>query len=227
VLTDRRPRYDDEGMTLVELVIGMALLSMVLAMAGGFLVTAQNQENFVSQATRQQADARLALERVSRNVREATYPEGYGVYNSSVFAGADKYELTFHTDVDRDGQADRVRYWLDTTTGELRRSVVAPNCAVTCAYTGPARTDLVLGNVRNHEGGRCSRPATTTAPLFRFWKGNPKGGGVEILTPAALTDQLVDINFVQITVQIDQNPDRPPACQSITTNINVRNWRGS
>lgn len=231
-MLSRRPQQhedSDAGMTLIELMIVTALLSVVIVATMGFLVSSQRSERTVREATRQQAEARVALDALTRTARGATYPQGYTYNDSSIVAAADKFEVSYYSDIDGDGLVDKVRYYLDTSSGELRLESFAPNCSASpCTYPStPTRTRVVVDNVRNADMSSCGQPAGSQAPVFRFYKAQRGTGTLtEIATPTAIYDQLVDISFFKVNLALDITPGRSPVCQDVTTSVNIRNWRG-
>jgi type II secretory pathway pseudopilin PulG len=207
-----------------------ALLGILIVAATGFLVTAQRNEKIVNDASQQQQNARNALEQLARSAREAQYPQGYNYSNSVIISSADKFEVSFFTDVDDDGTVDKVRYVMSTGSTDLNQEVYAPDCSASpCEYPDtPTRTKPVITEVRNRDLGDCGQAAGSTAPLFRFYKADRGTGNlVEIATPTAVLDQLVDISYFEVNVFHDITPGRSPVCQNVKTSVNLRNWRGS
>ena len=67
---DRRAcRRDDDGVTLVELLISMAIFSLIIAMTYSVLITIQRQTKDTTARADTVADARLALQQIDRQVR--------------------------------------------------------------------------------------------------------------------------------------------------------------
>jgi prepilin-type N-terminal cleavage/methylation domain-containing protein len=230
----RRPRArwlrlaSQAGMTLTELMVTLSLLGIVLVPAFTFLFSAQRGQRTASEAVQQQQDARIGLEQFSRSLREGTFPQGYDYTESSIFYSALDYDVTFYSDVDNDGIAEQIHYWLDTTTQQVMRTEVNPDCTQDpCTYLtqngATATTGTVLSNVRNNDLSACSGQSGST-PLFSY---STITGGIPtpVPTPGGNVDALVDINYVKMTVVVDVTPGKSPTCQTITTTVSLRNWR--
>jgi type II secretory pathway pseudopilin PulG len=217
----------DAGITLIEIIITMSLLSLVIAPATLLLLSHQRTEIGVSDATRQIADARIAIERISRAVREAGYPAGLNYSNSEIVTGAEDYDFTVYTDVDGDGFNDKVRYHLDTSQAALLRDVTVPvNTSGVYSYTDPAATTTtsrLVDSVRNANPGTCG----VAQPVFTYWTADRGTGALtQITNPGLDIGSLVQINYVKITLLLDIKPNRSPTCQVLGTSISLRNWRG-
>jgi hypothetical protein len=235
-------RDDDEaGITLLEVTITMALLSLVTVPAAMWLTTMQRSDLFVRDASRQLADSRLAVEAMSRTMRRATYAYGHSYNDSSIFHSAGDYNVTFYVDTNNDGIADKVSYDYDDATRSIRKTTTVPACAIdaatgrlACDYaTGTVTKAVVVANVRNYDPGGCS--AMTKSPVFSYYKvdrgtGQPTrlASSVGALTPGATDmNDLVDIAYVQFQVIVDVSPGRGPNCNELKTAVQLRNWRGT
>lgn len=72
VVTRRtRARGRDAGVTVMELVVGMAVAMIAFAMLASVLITAQRQEKLTTETARSFDEVRLALARVTNEIREA------------------------------------------------------------------------------------------------------------------------------------------------------------
>ena len=110
------------GFTLAELLVGLAVIGLVLAGLLSFLI--QVQQSYLAGAGRVEAqqNARLALERMAREIRAAGYnPRGAGF---SAIVNQTETSLTLQNDWNGDGiiggRAEVVAYLLRGTT--LRRN---------------------------------------------------------------------------------------------------------
>jgi Tfp pilus assembly protein PilW len=219
----------ERGTTLTELAVVVALLGVVLAPAYMFLTTSQSNQRLVDESVQQQQNARVALEIFSRSIREATYPEGYDYSQSSLFGSAAYTDVSFYSDFGNDGTIDRIRYFLDDANSRVERTVTVPDCSgTTCSYgvTATSSTSTVVENVRNADLSACSG-GTGSQKLFQYYSVNRSSGAPsEITSSVGVLYNLVDINYVKMTVVVDITPGKSPTCQSIDTAVSLRNWRG-
>ena len=92
--------------------------------------------------------------------------------SSVVFVYAANNEVTFYTDIDDDNVTEKVRYWLDTSTSQFKRTVTEPDCGVNpCDYTSASAsssTVVLVPNVRNTDPAACSLGGARD--LFTFYR---------------------------------------------------------
>jgi len=69
LLNRRSRRLDDEGVTLVELLISMTIFSIVIALTYSVLITIQRQTKDTTARADTVGDARVALQQIDRQVR--------------------------------------------------------------------------------------------------------------------------------------------------------------
>jgi prepilin-type N-terminal cleavage/methylation domain-containing protein len=86
-MTDRTITNDDRGFTLVELLISMALLSVVVTIVGGIIVSSLQADRTIREVTTSTTDGQLVMNAIEQTVRNSTavsvVPNADG---SSVFA---------------------------------------------------------------------------------------------------------------------------------------------
>ena len=222
---------DESGLTLIELAITMALLAVITVPAMNFMISTQRAERISNEATQQQQAARVAIDQFARWMRQADYPQGHTYQDSQIFLSATDMDVTFYSDTDHNGINDKIRYWLDTSTASLMRTITVPDCSISpCSYidsNAVATTATVVQNVRNNNLTACS--SSGSQPLFTYYSKDPGTGGVypsPIATPIADINYLVDIYYVKLSVVVDVTPGKSPTCQTLTTTVQLRNWRG-
>lgn len=103
----RPARAADDGLTLSELLVSMLIVSMVLVVASTLTVSTLRQHNLTAAKTSSQADTRLALRQLSRDLRTAvpnqldtatcTAPADTAAPCKSAFAFASANRITFYT----------------------------------------------------------------------------------------------------------------------------------
>jgi Tfp pilus assembly protein PilW len=221
----------ESGLTLVELCITMSLLAVVTVPAMNFMIGTQRAERIANEATQQQQGARLAIEQLTRWLRQADYPQGHTYQDSQIFLSANDSDLTFFSDVDDSGINEMVRYWLDSSTASLKRTITVPDCSISpCSYidaNAVATTVTVIQNVRNADLTACS--SSGSSPVFTYYKRDPGTLGVyptPIPTPVGNINDLVDIYYVKVNIVVDVTPGKTPTCQTLTTTVQIRNWKG-
>lgn len=115
------PLGDPRGLTLAELLVTVAVTGLLLAAVGTLFLAGQRAYAVGAARVEAQQSARVALERMAKELREAGYdPTGAGL---AAIVLAEPERVTFQRDLDGDGAVDptreRVTYLLRGTV--LRR----------------------------------------------------------------------------------------------------------
>jgi len=117
-------RRDDQGFSLIELLISAAIIPVILGaayLAFGSMSGNYSKVEAVSEAT---GEAQTGLDTLVRELRQAQEIKDGG----GAFAAATATSCSFYCDVDRDGTPERVTYYVDST--DLYRSVSEASIAV-------------------------------------------------------------------------------------------------
>jgi len=218
----------ERGVTLVELMVATGILMVAVVPAFTFLSAQQRTANILEQTARQQQQARYGLSVFGRSIRGAGYPAGYSYIDSSMFNYAATSDVSVYSDVNNDHTTELVRYWLDTTTHKVMRSVTGPDCASPpCDYTAGlwTKTAPLVSDVRNNSTAGCGATSPPT-PLFAYFTVDPgTGAQTPIATPGGNVNNLVDINYVSLALVVDVTPGRSPTFQCLKSGVQLRNWR--
>src|SRR4051794_38918656 len=73
-LHPRRQDASDRGMTLVELLVSMMLLTIVIGLATGLLINGMNRQSNIGQSTDAMNTNQNGMELMTRLLRQAVYP---------------------------------------------------------------------------------------------------------------------------------------------------------
>ncbi len=188
-LTLQKNTSTSKGFSLVEMLISIAIMALLTVMVTGSIIYLyRTNATNISQAVSLNA-ANKALRSMVGEVRGVMYAED-GSYPLVTIATS---TLTFYADVDQDGRAERVRYFVSGTT--LKRGVIEP----TASSSYPAGSEVV---------------ATTTVGLHNVAKGVPLfryfgADGVEITGQS----DMLKVRLVRIEVLV--NTDTKSLIQAI------------
>jgi prepilin-type N-terminal cleavage/methylation domain-containing protein len=146
-------KLNSRGITLVELIIAVSLLSVVLASAYFFL--AFSQRVLVQTEAQFEAiqDARMAEMKMEEDIRSAEAAKIGVIRHKGVEVQDGGMKLTVYTDVDKDGTLQIVQYKLEDD--ELKRGVADLDSGT------PAEWYTVAGKVKNDMAG-------TSTPIFEI-----------------------------------------------------------
>lgn len=194
-----RRRYSS-GMTLVELVVAVALTSVVVG-ALSFLVQHFYKTNaYVLEQSRAVESARRSVENAMADLREASY----GADGSYPISAAATSSVIFYSDTNGNSAVEKTRYYLSDTT--LYRGTTEPGAGG--SYAGQTETTtLVVNDIRNG----------TSTDLFSYY--NRDGGQL------AYPINLAQVASVKIVVLTDVNPNRAPNVYTLRGSATMRNLK--
>jgi prepilin-type N-terminal cleavage/methylation domain-containing protein len=157
---------EDAGLSLAELLVAMTVSSVLLVVGGAMLNSSLREREVTDGKTTSQADARIAMELLTRDLRVAVPAPGSAA--QSVFAFAAPRKIVFYS---QSGGATpvvaRITYEVDAASNCLRRTRTpyvggafsASGTTTRCVAPGPVNTEgqaiFALQRIR---------PNATTAP---------------------------------------------------------------
>ncbi|HZC27873.1 MAG TPA: prepilin-type N-terminal cleavage/methylation domain-containing protein, partial [Actinopolymorphaceae bacterium] len=203
------------GFSLVEVllvcVVGMVIFSATLA---AFTSLYRSNRDATMQSDNVD-DARVALDRASRQLRNLANPNGATATifraeaNDFIFQTSDpaKTWVRYCLDTNAPASADRARLWM----AESSNATLPAGMQTGCPGTGASRTTVVSQNVSNVAGGQ-------GRPVFRYscLSGSP------VTCPASSTDY-PKITMVGAQLFIDSLPNDNVHEMQVSTAVYLRN----
>jgi prepilin-type N-terminal cleavage/methylation domain-containing protein len=208
-----------EGMSLIELLMAMAIITVVVMATISAFIAFHKNERVNRLANESQDEARLTLERLSSQLRNLASPNDFQPFSVEE---AQPYDLVFRT-VDavkpvgslNARNIKRVRYCIGPASGAkaplIRQQqtwqVVEPPpsySTASCTISGAGgweKTQVVASDVVNTE-------LSPPAPIFEYTPG-----------PAPLDD----ISAIRADLTVDVNPGTSPSAVSLGTGVFLRN----
>jgi type II secretory pathway pseudopilin PulG len=190
------------GMTLVEMLTAMAMATFVIIAVGGFTMSFYRTHAYEIEQALAINSARKGIERMVRDIREATYSDEGGFPVQSI----GPYEMIFYSDIDRDDEIERVRFSLED--GILTRGQAE---SVGDPPTYPVSDDtesIISDHIRNAVQGN---------DVFTYYDvfGN------------VITDYsaVTDVAFVTVELTVNINPNRLPYDFNLQSSASLRNMR--
>ncbi len=103
-------KLDKKGFTIVETVVAIFVFTLILSAVAALIVMIYRTQAYAMQQTRAVNHARRGVECMTKEIRQAISGDN-GAY--PIEMGMDK-QIVFYSDIDGDGRAERVRYFLAT-----------------------------------------------------------------------------------------------------------------
>lgn len=194
----------NKGFTLVEILVTMAIFSLILGAVGLFARDIFYYDNLFSSGLTSYEEAKKILQPVASEIRGAS-PSSLGSYS---IEQASDTSFTFFTDTDNDGLKERIRYFLSDDI--LRRGVIAPSGSPSQYIQ---EDEIITDMINDLTNG--------VTPVFTYYDSSYNGSSEPLSQPVSVSD----IRLVKITLIIDADPNRPPAPMEVTTEVSIRNLK--
>jgi type II secretory pathway pseudopilin PulG len=198
------------GVSLVELLVGMIILTIVTAAIVMVWFALQDSFAYSTKSSEQREAARDGIALLSRELRDVQ-PLAINSGTPPILV-ASPYGISFYTtfhDADAESpgaQAVKVMYWIepDGDHDVLYRTI------------GDGERQLVVADVMNQ---------TDKRPLFQYTYFDESG---QLCTTSELEETSTDrIQNIQIQLIIDVNPGHSPTEMKLTTTVQPRNLRST
>lgn len=187
---------NNSGFSLIETMVTILVFVAVMGVLTGFIVFSYQSYGYAFQQVRAIREAQKGVETMIEEIREARSGED-GAY---FIEGTENYEFIFYSDIDKDLETERVRYYIDDN--KLIKEVINSQ-GFPPQYSSQPSSVVLSDCVRN------------SYPIFRYFDEF----GEELAAPA----RKKDTKMMQIYLEINVNPNRVPSAFVLETGVNLRN----
>lgn len=197
----RLERLPQAGLTLIEVVVWISVLSAVLLAITTSLLYFYRVNKYVIEQSGAVTSAQRSVERLVRTIREAAY-SSQGAF-PIVSIGAN--DFIFYADADADPLIEKVHYYVSGTNlvGGVTDATGDPP-----GYTTAEATSTLSDYVRNLDQG---------VATFRYYDGS----GAEITDYA----QWANVRFVKVSVAVNVDPNKLPNQLILNSSAALRNLK--
>jgi len=195
------------GFSLIEVLVVVAVATTIVFVVSGLSSNINLLNGFVSQQLQSKSDITQTLQIMTTEIRSAE-TSANGSYPLDVAATS---TFSFYSDINKNGSAEHVRYFLSSST--IYKGVIAPT-GTPANY--PTATEVVTDVVDNII-------LTTSTPLFQYYDTLYSGTQQPLSYPITIANiRLVGINFAA-----DVKPQQAPGPQYFSQLIEIRNLRSN
>lgn len=195
-------QLQNSGFTLIEMIIAIAIFAIVmLAITTFFTILYKEQGTDIVKIEGTNIAGR-ALEKMGSEIRKMNRAEN-GTFAIEL---ADGQNLIFYSDVDNDGQTERIEYLLNGT--DLERKLTEPGASLD--YSGGETITSAASYVRNG-----------TDPIFAYYDETYTGSEAPLACPANVTQ----IKVIGISMDINMNENYSSGLTHTETKIHPRNLK--
>ena len=183
------------GFTLIETMIAVSIMAIVVVIGADYVINGFRATTFASEQETAIEHARRAIETMSKEIRGANSSDE-GDYPLKTI---DDYDLEFYSDINYDGQTDKVRYFQNGRN--LVKVVTQPGPAHD--YTVNSATTTIAEYLNNDE-----------LKIFEYYDNNYNE-----------TNDIDEIRLVKIRLKINVTPERAPLDYYVETDVHLRNLK--
>ncbi len=181
-----RKRIFEKGMTLIELLVAIAISSIIgLGLVSLQYILSQNQIA-ISNSYKSVNDANYLASAISKEIRGARQSDN-GAY---LLSHAGDQEIIFYSDIDLDGKTEWVRYYLDGTS--LMKETIKPTGYPALYDLLSKNSSLASGNIRNG-----------ATPLFYYYNGDWPSDTAN--NPLVIDNRLSETKIIKIYLRVNEN----------------------
>lgn len=196
----KRIRSAQAGLSFMEAVVTIALFSLVLTVAMEGIVRLYDTHRYGIEQALATASGGKGVSTMVRTIREATYSDN----GDFPIVTAASSTFTFYADINDDGSAERVRFFLN---GTMLTEGITPAAGVPPVYSDTYEIlHVVSPYVRN---------ASSSIPMFRYFNQN----GVEVTSAA----DLLTITFVTVRLIVNVTVSTLPQEYTLMGSTALRN----
>jgi hypothetical protein len=195
-----------DGLTIIEVIITLAIFVFSLITISGFLIYSYRAKDFSLSKAMNIDNARKGINGLARELREAIQSDS-GTY---LLESCDDFEIIFYSDIDKDIQVERIRYFLEDE--KLKKGIIQPS-GTPVNYDGAEDIRDISFHVLN-----------TSTPLFLFYDQAYSGQETDLPLSTPVAGNILDeVSLVGIGMEIDVNPGRAPEILKIKSKVQLRN----
>jgi len=189
------------GFTLIEILTVTAIIIAIGGMVTKFQKNILSSNTYVKNSLIGESEVRIILRSFISEVRSAT-PSAVGGYT---IESATPSSFIFFSDLNGNGNAERVRYFLEGT--KLKKGIIYP-AGDPLSYDQPERVVTIFGSMV---------PGT----IFEYYDGNYDGTG----SPMASPTEPGSVRVVKINMSVDFDGAGPASAFSVSSMATIRNLK--
>jgi prepilin-type N-terminal cleavage/methylation domain-containing protein len=228
-----RGEHDDEGFTMVEMIVVIGMLGMILAIVQGTLILTQRQLRGDSNRLQQVQQAQISTESMTKTLRSSVVPAQVGgtcsACATSAFIQANAFSAQFYAYLNDDTSVDGTG---KTKSGpSIITLKLVGNALVQCTQRPDAHLPTNLSYTWTGSATFCSatsnqrtlaRSVDTTQRMFVFYDPDAVvlstgGAGTTNLSATDLTN----VDSIDLTVRVQISGQTPSS--SVTTRVTLPN----
>jgi len=196
----------NRGFSLIEVLIVVVIAATLVLVVGNFGTNVSSLNGLINVELESKSDVAQQVQIMASEIRSAE-PSAAGAYPVD---SASTSSFAFYSDINQDGIAEHVRYFLASST--IYRGVIAPTGT---PATYPAANEVVT-DVVDHVA------LASSTPLFSYYGSSYAGTGSPLASPVAVASvRVIAVTFYAALPA--KNTSQPAAPQYFSTVVDLRN----
>jgi prepilin-type N-terminal cleavage/methylation domain-containing protein len=185
------------GFSLIEVMVAISILLVMSFISSDYVKTVFRSSKFNDEQQTAIHNARRAIGIMNKEVRGANSSEmgDYTLFNIN------DDDFGFYSDIDNDGETEKIRYYLDNINYKLLKSVTEPGLPGN--YSETEKITTIANFVNNREEA-----------IFLYYDGT----GTE-------TNTINEIRLIKTILKVNVTPWRSPNDYYVESSINLRNLK--
>ncbi len=197
------PKNNQNGLTLMEVMVVVAITVTVIAIGSEFLIQGIKMKILGQEQDEAVYNARQILNEIGQEIREA-HTSDCGDYLLDTVSAQ---ELSFYSDIDNDSVTEKIRYFIDNNT--LVKGIIKPSGSPLQYLSTNESTSTVAKYINNQ-----------SEAVFTYFDED----GNEITNPSTNKH---DIRLIHIFLKIDVNPNNTPPAYNLISDVQIRNLKNN
>ena len=192
------------GFSMVEIIVSLGIFSILALVILGWQKDIFSINALFTKRLTSQEDIRKVIKNFIAETRTAQLSEA----GSYPLETANKDTFTFYSDIDYDGIKEKVRYFLNNH--QLKKGVIEPS-GQPPVYNPDNETVVISAkNIINNND-----------EVFLYYDKDYDGDDSPLSQPV----NILNVRLVQITLTVDEDPNRPPDPITETSQTSIRNLK--
>jgi len=194
----------NKSFSLLELIISLGIFVLIIVLIWNWQKNVFSTNDLMMKSLTIQNNLRKTIKNFVSELRTAQSAEN-GAY---LIEQAAKDKIIFFSDLDYDGQTERIRYFAEN--GKIKKGVTKATGQPPVYQPINESVYTLIENLTNQDN-----------QIFLYYNKNYDGTGEPLDQPVEISD----IRLVKITITVDENPDRPPMATTETSQALIRNLK--
>lgn len=189
-------KRNSKAFTLIETIATLAIFVIAMGIVSGFIIHGYRVHGYLLWQAQATEEARRGIETMVKEIRGAWSGED----GSYLIGEAKDFEFIFYSNIDRDLETERIRYYVEGT--DLIKEIIDPE-GFPPQYSSQPKKIFLSRYVRN------------SPPIFKYFDEK----GEELAYPA----RKKDTKIIKVYLEINVNPARLPSHLVIESVVLPRN----